>query len=737
VLNESRLSGFYKLSVAERIAALEQHGWLSPGEAERLRDGRQVLSSIAADKIIENVVGVFGLPFAIAPNFRVNDRDYMVPLVVEEPSIVAALSGAARQARNRGGFHASCDESLLAGQVHIAGIANPDSAMRALQDAKQALLDRANEVHPRLRARGGGVRDIEVRLLELPDGAALIGVHLLVDTVDAMGANLVNTICEAVAPEIARLCDGEAALRILSNLSDRSIVTARVRFAPDDLAIKEFDGNVVRDAIVMANNIALADPYRAATHNKGVMNGVDALAIATGNDWRAIEAGAHSFAATSGQYLPLTRWTEDRNGDLLGEISIPLKVGTVGGTLDANAMAALGLAITGARSAKELALLMAAVGLAQNFAALRALASSGIQQGHMKLHARSIAAAVGTPDEYFDDVVTRLVDSGQIKRWKAEELLRQISASNKSRQIPNAKAAGKIILFGEHAAVYGRHALALPIPGAVHVSVKPTESGTSLAIPAWGIAGRIDPDDPSDTDTVLTLILQQLDIGDSAFEIIVDSRLPRGMGLGSSAAIAVALTRAICDVMKLDVNNERINSIAFECEKLAHGTPSGVDNTISTFAQPMLFCNDGALQIEPLSLTEAPPIVIACSNEMGVTSDQVAGVRQRYRRAPRRYEALFDEIDQLSLAGVKLLQDQNYGDLGLAMNVCHGLLNAIEVSTPELEQMVMLARESGAAGAKLTGGGGGGSIIALCPGATEDVQSTLQRAGYRTLVLTQ
>ncbi|MCP4300401.1 MAG: hydroxymethylglutaryl-CoA reductase, degradative, partial [Gammaproteobacteria bacterium] len=463
-MNESRLSGLYKLSVAERIAALEQQGWLSPINAARLRDGRQVLSSIAADKIIENVVGVFGLPFAIAPNFQVNDRDYMVPLVVEEPSIVAAVSGAARLARNSGGFHASCDESLLAGQVHITGLANPDDAVRALQAQKQALLDYANDVHPRLRARGGGVRDMEIRLLELPDGAPLIGVHLLVDTVDAMGANLVNTICEAVAPEIATLCQGQVSLRILSNLADRSVVTARVRYASDDLGVNGLDGSIVRDAIVMANDIALADPYRAATHNKGVMNGVDALAIATGNDWRAIEAGAHCFAAASGQYLPLTRWTADTDGDLRGEISIPLKIGTVGGTLDANAAAALGLAITGAQSAKELALLMAAVGLAQNFAALRALASSGIQQGHMKLHARSIAAAVGTPDEYFDDVVNKLVDSGEIKSWKAEEILKQIGVSDASRQTPNANAAGKVILFGEHAAVYGRHALALPIP---------------------------------------------------------------------------------------------------------------------------------------------------------------------------------------------------------------------------------------------------------------------------------
>ena len=736
-MNDSRIAGLYKLDVGERIEALRTHGWLSPADAERLRDGRHVLSSSAADKIIENVVGVFGLPFAIAPNFRVNERDCMVPLVVEEPSIVAALSGAARLARNSGGFRASCDESLLAGQVHITGVADPDAAIEVLRVEKAALLDAANDVHPRLKSRGGGVRDLEFHRLELPDGAPLIRVHLLVDTVDAMGANLVNTICEAVAPRIGGLCKGDVSLRILSNLADRSVVTARVRYSSGDLTGNGFDGSEVRDAIVMASNIALTDPYRATTHNKGVMNGVDALAIATGNDWRAIEAGAHAFAAASGQYLPLTQWTTNSEGDLLGEISIPLKIGTVGGTLEANPGASLGLAITGARSAAELALLMAAVGLAQNFAALRALASSGIQQGHMKLHARSIAASIGTPDQYFDDVVSKLVDSGEIKSWKAEEILDQVSASTAGQKIPNAVAAGKVILFGEHAAVYGRHALALPIPDAVSVTVERTDAATCHAIPAWGIAGRIDRDNPQGVDAAIALILQQLDLQAAEFAISVDSRLPRAMGLGSSAAIAVAVTRAVCDVMSLSADNDRINAIAFECEKLAHGTPSGVDNTISTFGEPMLFCNDGGLRIEPLTLTETPPIVIACSSKAGLTSTEVAGVRARFERAPQRYDALFDEIDQISLTGAGLLQERNYGELGLSMNVCHGLLNAIEVSTPELERMIALARHAGAAGAKLTGAGGGGSIVALCPGETDSVQSALQQAGYRTLVLQQ
>jgi len=730
-LKDSRISGLYKLSVVDRIGALEEQGWLSAADARRLRDGRQVLSGVAADRIIENVVGVFGLPFAIAPNFRVNDRDSLVPLVVEEPSIVAALSGAALLARGTGGYRARCEESLLAGQVHVTGLDDIDRAVAALESGRQALIDEANAVHPRLLARGGGVRDLEIRRLVLPDGSPLIAVHLLVDTADAMGANLVNTICEAVAPTIARACRGKVALRILSNLTDRAVVRASVRFPTADLGSSSLDGPAVRDGIVLASEIAQADSHRAATHNKGVMNGIDPLAIATGNDWRAIEAGAHAFAAASGRYLPLTRWAVDDAGDLVGDIALPLKVGTVGGTLKANPAAALGLAISGVRSALELAELMAAVGLAQNFAALRALATSGIQKGHMKLHARSVAAAAGTPDEYFDAVVERLVASGEIKGWKAEEILEELGEPG--NDAPQGIAAGKVILLGEHAVVYGRHALALPIPGAVSARAEPTRKKTFLAIPDWGIARDIDGS--GGIDAAVSLIRKEIGVESTDFSIRVDTTLPGGMGLGSSAAIAVAITRALAAAARIDLPDERVNAIAFACEKLAHGTPSGVDNTISTYARPMLFCNRRQLQVETLDLAAVPPMVIANGQESGLTSEQVAGVRARHEKSPERYEALFDEIDRISLAGAEMLRAGHYDELGALMNICHGLLNALEVSTPELERMVVLARQLGASGAKLTGAGGGGSIVALCPDAVDEVEGGLREAGYRTLVL--
>ena len=707
-MNDSRISGLYRLSVPERIARLEELGRLSAADAMRLRDGRQVLSTATADQMIENVLGVFGLPLAIAPNFVVNGREHVVPLVVEEPSIVAGLSAAAAMARRAGGFVVENDGSMLIGQVHITDMADADHAAAALDHARGRLIELANAVHPRLVGRGGGVRDIEVRLFALPDGQPLVAVHLLVDTCDAMGANLVNSICEAIAPELASVCEGHVALRILSNLADRSLFTARARFT--------LPGNE-RDAIVAANDIALVDPYRAATHNKGIMNGVDALAIATGNDWRAIEAAAHAFAAATGRYQALTRWSVDADGHLAGEIVLPLKVGTVGGTLANNPAAELGLALSGVENAGELAELMAAVGLAQNFAALRALTTSGIQAGHMKLHARSVVASAGAPADQFDLVVEKLVESGEIKDWKAREIVAALNTDAALTKAKGATAAGKVILLGEHGVVYGKSALALPIHDAVRVSLTDAD-GLSHDLPEEFVA----------------CLLKELGVDNARVSINLDSRLPFGKGLGSSAAIAVAIARAFNERLNLGLDEDGINAIAFASEKLAHGTPSGVDNTVATFAEALLFRKDKDLHIEPLAIDKLPPILIAWGDETGKTSDMVAGVRARREQAPMRFAAIFDQMDVLSREGAEQLRAGAWHDLGAAMNVCHGLLNAIGVSTPNLEHMVALARRNGAAGAKLTGAGGGGSIVAICPDGVDRVEKAMREAGYHTLI---
>ncbi len=736
-MNESRISGLYKLSIDERIAELERLGCLSSGDARELRAGRQLMSAHGADKVIENVVGVFGLPFAVAPNFIVNGRECIVPLVVEEPSIVAALSNAAALARDNGGFKAVLRESLLAGQIHIVGVADVKASAAALQAATDELLVLANDVHPRLSARGGGAREIEVRSLRLADGTALLAVHVLIDTCDAMGANLVNTVCESIAPRVAEICGGDVALRILSNLADRSVVTATVRYSIDALAVGGMTATAVRDGLILANDIAMVDPHRAATHNKGIMNGIDALAIATGNDWRAIEAGAHAYAARNGNYAALTRWSVDPDGGLVGEINVPVKAGIVGGTASSNSAAALGLAMTGVQSAEQLAELMAAVGLAQNFAALRALASSGIQGGHMRLHARSVAAAAGAPGEVLDEVVARLLDSGEVKSWKAAEILAELEPDPGSEEVFEVSSAGKIILFGEHAVVYGHHAVAIPIGGAVQATAAPGDRDTTLSIPDWGLQRVIGSNDSGGVDALINTVMQQLGVADSGFTIRIRTVLPPAMGLGASAAIAVAVTRAVALCSGIDVDDCRVNDIAYECEKLAHGTPSGIDNAVSCFNTPMLFRNEGGLHIQKLALQQGPPLVVGFSHDVGATREQVTGVRHRYELRPQYYDAVFGQINDLGIEGAKALQTLEYDKLGLMMNICHGLLNAIQVSTPDLEKMVSIARENGATGAKLTGAGGGGSMVALCPGTEEQVSAALRRAGYRTLQLPQ
>lgn len=397
----SRLEGFYKLSPGQRIEWLAQIGDLNAVQIDDLLSGG--LSLEQADHLIENVVGLYSLPFAIAANFTINERDYLVPMVTEEPSIVAACSNAAKIVRASGGFHAGAQEPVLVGQIQVIFDSVDDpfgeagdvqetveklrTSHRDIMAARTELLDLANEPHPNLVRRGGGARDITVREFFHTRIGPMLVVYLAFDTRDAMGANLVNTACEKIAPRIAELTGGRVNLRILTNLSDRRLARATCRLSSEALG-----GEEVAHLIVEAQVLAEIDRYRAATHNKGIMNGIDALALATGNDFRAIEAGAHAYAAREGGYAPLTHWELATNGDLIGSIELPLAVGIVGGLTKIHQVAQIALRILDVKSGQELAAVMAAVGLAQNFAALRALATDGIQKGHMKLHARRLEA---------------------------------------------------------------------------------------------------------------------------------------------------------------------------------------------------------------------------------------------------------------------------------------------------------------------------------------------------------
>jgi len=396
------------------------------------RDDQAVLLGLAglnasqAEHMIENVVGIYALPFGIATNFLINGMDYLVPMVVEEPSIVAGVSYAAKLARGGGGFITTADDPVMIGQIQVLDVDNVYAAAGRVWEARDHLLEEANCCDRVMVELGGGARGIELRPFpETPAGPMLI-VHLLFDVRDAMGANAINTTCERLAPLIETITGGRVNLRILSNLADRRKAMASCTIPVEALGSGEMSGDEVARAIVEAAAFAAVDPYRATTHNKGVMNGMDAVAIATGNDWRALEAGAHAWTARSGRYDSMTEWRLDDQGDLRGRLELPVAVGTVGGAIRVHPVARVALKILGVQSAAELAQVMVAVGLAQNFAAIRALATEGIQRGHMSLHAKQMALAAGASEQEVVLIAQRMVDEGQITTERAAELLREL-----------------------------------------------------------------------------------------------------------------------------------------------------------------------------------------------------------------------------------------------------------------------------------------------------------------------
>jgi len=423
----SRIAGFYNQPLDERVAQVAEWANLSDGETATLR-GAMGLGTQDADEMIENVVGVHALPLGVAVNFLVNDRDVLVPMVIEEPSVVAGASFAAKLARAGGGFRATTTPPEMIGQIQVLDVTDLDSARFDILALKDELLARANESDPVLVKLGGGARDIDVRILRKTAAGPMLIVHLIVDCRDAMGANAVNTACEMLAPRIEQITGGRVRLRILSNLADRRLARARCTVPTDALAFGDFSGQEVVQGIVEASAFAAADPYRAATHNKGIMNGVDAVVLATGNDWRAVEAGAHAYAAREGGYTSLSRWARDRDGNLAGTLEMPLALGTVGGATRVHPTAQVALKILQVETARQLAKITAAVGLAQNLAALRALATEGIQKGHMALHARQVAVAVGAQPDEIERVAERMIEGGIVRPDQAEAILAKLRA---------------------------------------------------------------------------------------------------------------------------------------------------------------------------------------------------------------------------------------------------------------------------------------------------------------------
>jgi len=415
----SDISGFYKLSLGERQKALSELVNLDDEEVKLLKNFGY-FEEKQIDTFIENVVGSYQLPIGIACNFRINNKDYLIPMVIEESSVVAAASNAARIARKHGGFFSEKVDSIMISQIQITNLTDIEQAKKILLENKKNILKLANEQDPILVKLGGGAYDFELRDIETRKGAMLI-IHLLVNVLDAMGANVVNTMAESVTPYIEELCGGKVYLRIVSNLAIHRLAKCKAKF---DKAL--LGGDEVVKGIVNAYEFALADPYRATTHNKGIMNGIIALTLATGNDTRAIESGAHAYASLKGRYSPLTNFDVDAEGNLIGEIKIPLALGIIGGMTKIHPMARLNLKILGVKSAAELSQVAAAIGLAQNVAALRALAAEGIQRGHMALHSRNIAKLAGVPEDLIDQVAKKLVEDNKIRVDYAKEILQKI-----------------------------------------------------------------------------------------------------------------------------------------------------------------------------------------------------------------------------------------------------------------------------------------------------------------------
>lgn len=422
---DSRLANFRALTPAQRLAHIAQVAGLGADETLALREPG-ALTVERADGMIENTIGTFELPLAVAGNFVVNGRDVLVPMAVEEPSVVAAASFMAKIAREGGGFQTSSTGPIMRAQVQVLGIGDPFGARQALFMQRDAILALANSRDQVLVGLGGGCRDIEVHLFPDTPRGPMVVMHLIVDVRDAMGANAVNTMAEAVSPLVEKITGGSVRLRILSNLADLRLARARVRIEPQALATKERSGEAIIEGILDASTFATIDPYRAATHNKGVMNGIDPVIVATGNDWRAVEAGAHAYACRSGRYTSLTQWEKDRGGALVGSIEMPMPVGLVGGATKTHPLARIALKIMGVQTAQELGEIAVAVGLAQNMGALRALATEGIQRGHMALHARNIALVAGATGDEIDRVAKRMVEERDVRADRAAALLQEV-----------------------------------------------------------------------------------------------------------------------------------------------------------------------------------------------------------------------------------------------------------------------------------------------------------------------
>ncbi len=721
----SRIPGFYRLSVEQRLAYLQRNFGLSDEQLTAMRNG-STLSIEHAVNMVENAVGVLGMPLGLGLNFLVNNREYIVPMAIEEASIIAAASKGALIIRSGGGFTADVDDPIMIGQIQVMDLQNPEEAAEKILAKKSDIIEQANLANIRMVARGGGVFDLETRVV---DGGEDVGkmliVHLLMDVREAMGANAINYACEAAGPSVEEITGGRVNLRILSNYANRRLARARFSLPYDQLATKEFSGRQVAQRMVEAGRLALVDPFRATTHNKGVFNGIGAAALALGQDWRAIEAGGHAYAAESGTYKSLTDYRVEGE-NLCGSIELPLQVGWVGGAVNSHPGIRLLRQISGVQNAKELACLLAAVGLAQNFAACLALSTVGIQQGHMALHARSVAISIGVPPNMIEEVAQEMINRGEVKVAVAEQVFREMKEKPKRKpkskldmELPrNTFAPGKVVLFGEHSTVYGYPGITATIDVGLTLRMEPDENGPRFVQPQFKQLFNV-PKSDQDIQLFTRAVDKAIELYDLEGEniaISVKSDLVPGMGLGSSAAFSAALCMALRHYKHLETPRHWDSGLfddVQQLESIFHGHPSGMDAATVLSDGVLWFRKGPPREILPIRLPVSLHGVVVLVEPGARTIELVRRVRQSRDLNPKRVDKVLEEIGNLTTdAGISLGMGDEV-EIGRLMFRNHELLGRLGVSTPGLDDAVADLLEHGALGAKLTGSGGGGAVIAL------------------------
>lgn len=734
-LKTSRIPGFYRLPVEQRLAYLARSMNLTEEQIAQLRDGNALRAEHAVN-MVENAIGVFGMPLGLGLNFLVDGNEYLVPMAIEEASIIAAASKAALIIRQGGGFRTEVTDPVMIGQIQVLDLEDTGRAADILLQNKEKVIEQANLANPRMQKRGGGVFDIEIRNIEGVDGIGrMLIVHLLFDVREAMGANAVNYACEAVGPIIEELTGGRVNLRILSNLADRRIARAEFSIPYNLLETKEFRGRQAAERVVEAAGLAYVDPYRAATHNKGIFNGICAAALALGQDWRAIEAGGHAYAARDGQYRALTRYHIDSDR-LKGKIELPLQVGWVGGAVNSHPGVKLLRSISGVRNCSELARLLAAVGLGQNFSALLALGTVGIQKGHMALHARSVAISVGVPPEDVEEVAQLMIKRGEVKVSAAEEIYRDIQMKPRMKETDDylpveTSAPGKVVLFGEHATVYNYPGISATINARLKLKIRRDPDGPRFLSPHFKQPFPV-PESDQDIRLFSKAVdeaLEMYNLLNEQIAISIESDLIPGMGLGSSAAFSVALCSGLRKYKQMELPKKWDNNLFHDVQKLEsifHGHPSGMDAATVLSGGVLWFRKGPPKELLPIRMP-SPLSGVVCIVEPGArTIELVEKVQQSRERNPQRFDTIMEDIGNLTVDAGIALGTGDSAEAGNLMFRNHELLARLGVSTPGLDRAVELLLDHGVLGAKLTGSGGGGAVIALVkPGAQYSLMEEL------------